>query len=56
MATLTVNKIKSRTAAGKWFTAEIVDITIYKGKIYFTPKNKTYQHLKLCADNCIIIS
>jgi len=53
---LTVNKIKSRTSTGKWFTAEIEAIQVVQGQIYFVPKNKKYQYLKLMASNCIILS
>jgi len=53
---LTVNKIKSRTSTGKWFTAEIEAIQVIRGQIYFIPKNKKYEHLKLTASNCTILS
>lgn len=54
-AILRVNKIKSKTPDGKWFTAVVADIQIIRGKIHFLPRNKKYQYLKLSADNCIIV-
>ena len=55
MATLTVNKVKSKTSSGKWFSCEIEEVQIINGQIFFIPKNKKYQYLKLTANNCIII-
>ena len=55
MATLEITKAKSRTEKGKWFTFEVDSIYIFKGKIYFAPKNKLYQYLKIAATDCIIL-
>jgi len=55
MATLEIKKAKTTTKDGKWFTFEVDNIVMYKGKIYLLAVNKKYQFQKILIDDCIIV-
>lgn len=55
MALLEIKKIKTTTPEGKWFTCEVAELRIVKGRVEVLPVSKKYQWYNILLSDCIIV-